>query len=157
MCLIRRWRRNLKCLKETSALSSLTEGEDEQRILLQDGWRHTKCSCIPSSVNATAPRKMSKSRAKSLILRTDVPSAMHLRGREEDDTSHIKRKSGRSMRRTEGSSQYSTTPTNLIGLTTMLLSQGIHPYETRKRYQIDYLPVRCPLDSIHPLCHQTKK
>ena len=37
---------------------------------------------------------------------TDIPSTVPLRGREEDDTSHIKRKSGRSMRRNEGSSQY---------------------------------------------------
>jgi hypothetical protein len=37
---------------------------------------------------------------------TDVPSAMPLRGREEHDTPHIKCKSGRSLRRHEGSSQY---------------------------------------------------
>jgi hypothetical protein len=67
----------LKCLKEPSALSSLTEGEDEQHILLHDGWRHTQCACIPSSVHATAPRKMSKSRANLSILRTDVPSSQH--------------------------------------------------------------------------------
>jgi hypothetical protein len=67
----------LKRLKATSTLSSLPEGEDEQGILLHDGWRHTKCACIPSSVNATAPRKTSKSRAKSSILRTDVPSSQH--------------------------------------------------------------------------------
>lgn len=37
------------------------------------------------------------------------------------------------------------------------LSQEIHLYETRKRYLIDCLLVRCPLDSTHPLYRQTKK
>jgi hypothetical protein len=40
------------------------------------------------------------------LVRTDVLSGMPLRGREEDDTSYRKRKSGRSMRRNEGSSQH---------------------------------------------------
>ena len=44
------------CLKGTSALSSSTEGEDELCILLHGGWRHTKCSCILSLVNARAQR-----------------------------------------------------------------------------------------------------
>src|SRR5437588_2867241 len=44
--------------------------------------------------------------ACSRFSRTDVLSGMPLRGREEDDTSYRKRKSGRSMRRNEGSSQY---------------------------------------------------
>src|SRR2546421_566452 len=42
----------------------------------------------------------------SSVRETDVPSGMPLRGREEDDTSHRKCKSGRSMRRHEGSSEY---------------------------------------------------
>src|ERR1700693_625341 len=46
----------LNSLKDTSALSSLTESEDEQHLLLHHGRRHTKCSGIPSSVNATASR-----------------------------------------------------------------------------------------------------
>src|SRR5437588_10035730 len=44
--------------------------------------------------------------ACSRFSRTDVLSGMPLRGREEDDTSYRKRKSGRSMRRNEGSSQH---------------------------------------------------
>lgn len=49
---------------------------------------------------------MKKSRAKLSTFRTDVPSAMPLRGREGNGTSRIIRKSGSSMRRTEGSSQH---------------------------------------------------
>src|SRR5690349_18129466 len=43
----------LKCLKATSVVS---ERDDEQPLLLHHGWRHTKCSCILSSVHATASR-----------------------------------------------------------------------------------------------------
>jgi hypothetical protein len=42
------------------------------------------------------------------IIGTDILSTMPLQGREEYDTSHIKSKSGRSMRRNEGSSQHNT-------------------------------------------------
>jgi hypothetical protein len=42
----------------------------------------------------------------SRFLRADVLSTMPLQGREEDDTSHRKRKSGSSMRRHEGRSQH---------------------------------------------------
>jgi hypothetical protein len=63
----------LKCLEGASTLSSHTEGEDGQRFLLYEGWRHTKCSCNPSSANAITLRKMSKSRAKSSILRSGFP------------------------------------------------------------------------------------
>src|SRR6266699_817707 len=43
---------------------------------------------------------------KRPILRAHVPSVVPLQGREEDDTSPIKRKSGRRMRRHEGSSHH---------------------------------------------------
>ena len=46
----------LNCLKGTSVLSSSTEGEDELRILLRDGWRNTNYSGIPSSMNVRAQR-----------------------------------------------------------------------------------------------------
>ena len=75
-------------LKETSTLSSLPEGEDEQGILLHDGCRHTQCACIPSSVNATAPRKTIKSRATSSILRTDVPRSQHTRQTRVNEIAH---------------------------------------------------------------------
>ena len=52
-------------------------------------------------------KKARSMRRKASSARTDVPSTMPLPRREGDDTSHIKRKSGRSMRRNEGSSQHS--------------------------------------------------
>jgi len=58
----------LKCLKETSTLSSLTESEDEQHLLLHHGCRHTKCSCIPLSVHATASRNRRNEKQKRPFL-----------------------------------------------------------------------------------------
>jgi hypothetical protein len=65
------------CLKETSFLSTSTEREAEQHILLHYVCIHEKCSCISSPVKDTIPRKMKKSRAKSSTFRTDVPSSQH--------------------------------------------------------------------------------
>src|SRR5258707_5889724 len=58
----------VKCLKEASVLSSLTESEDEQHLLLHHGWRHTKCSCIPSPVHATASRSRRNEKQKHPFL-----------------------------------------------------------------------------------------
>ena len=44
--------------------------------------------------------------SKGSFSEPDVTSAMPLPGREDNDTPHIKRKSSRSMRRNEGSSQH---------------------------------------------------
>jgi hypothetical protein len=46
-------------------------------MLLHDAERHEKYPCILSSVNATAPRNMKKSRANPSLLRTDVPRSQH--------------------------------------------------------------------------------
>src|SRR6266699_894736 len=58
----------LKYLKVTSVLSSLTESEDEQHLLLHHGWRHTKCSCIPSAVHTTALRNRRNEKQKHPFL-----------------------------------------------------------------------------------------
>lgn len=57
--------------------SNSAEREDEQHILLHDTARHKKCPCIPSSLNATTPRKMKQSRAHTSLLSTDAPSSHH--------------------------------------------------------------------------------
>jgi hypothetical protein len=66
------------------------------------------CSLIlPLPLHSYKQNKTTRS-LTSCFVRMVVPSTMPLRGREEDVTSHIKRKSGRSMRRNEGSSQHNT-------------------------------------------------
>ncbi len=97
--------RTHKPLERRKNQDELLLQEDALSFVLQGQIR-----CLPFHFTWAAPLCATSagmlSRISSDFSRTDVPSGMPLRGREEDDTSYRKRKSGRSMRRNEGSSQY---------------------------------------------------
>jgi hypothetical protein len=89
------------------------EKKDQVSLSLQVAWYQREHQAgLPALDGSAFPSlQLSKSykRAHSgnlPMVRTDILSAMPLQGREVNGTSRIIRKSGSSMRRTEGRSQY---------------------------------------------------